>query len=141
MFKFTTLSISPSPDNVHNTCIQAARLPRLIRVHHTIKDFFFKIVGDGTKLLGIILLTGIFLMLFAVINIQLFGYIEPSNECEEFGEHFDNFFLVCMSEISHACMSVVLIICMYVKRKERIGKEKTTYILHTVYMQCVGDQI
>ena len=75
--------------------LQAARLPRLLRTHHTINNFFFKIVGDGTKLLVIILLTGIFLMFFAVINMQLFGYIEPSNECKAIGDgHFDNFFLV-----------------------------------------------
>ena len=77
--------------------MQAARLPRLLRAHHTIKKFFFKIVGDGTKLLVIILLTGIFLVVFAVINIQLFGYIAPSQECKAFGNGpFENFFVVCM---------------------------------------------
>lgn len=72
--------------------IQAARLPRLLRSFKTIKRFFFKIVGDGTRLFVIILLTGIFLMIFAVINVQLFGYLEPSSQCKN--NHFDNFFLV-----------------------------------------------
>ena len=77
--------------------MQAARLPRLLRAHHTIKKFFFKIVGDGTKLLVIILLTGIFLVFFAVINMQLFGYIVPSKECKAFGNGpFENFFVVRM---------------------------------------------
>ena len=75
--------------------LQAARLPRLIRAHKNIRNFFFKIVGDGTKLLAIITLTGIFLMFFAVINMQLFGYIDPNPQCKNFGNgHFDNFFLV-----------------------------------------------
>lgn len=74
---------------------QAARLPRLLRAFKTIKRFFFKIIGDGTKLLVIILLTGVFLMSFAVINVQLFGYLQPSNMCKEIAnDYFRNFFLV-----------------------------------------------
>ena len=60
-------------------------------------------MGDGTKLLVIILLTGIFLMFFAVINMQLFGYIVPDPECKKFG-HFDNFFLVL-------CIHLPLFVC------------------------------
>ena len=75
---------------------QSARLVRLIRLSKTFKRFFFKIIGDGTKLLVIILITGGFLVVFAMINIQLFGYLEPKEECNSIGKgHFDNFFLVC----------------------------------------------
>ena len=80
--------------SAHHFSSQAARLPRLLRSHRTVKRFFFKIVGDGTKLLVIIVLTGLFLMFFAIINMQFFGYIEPKSQCRDFDNHFENFFLV-----------------------------------------------
>ena len=46
----------------------------------------------------IIVLTGVFLMFFAVINMQLFGYLDPPKECLDIGKgQFGNFFLVCIS--------------------------------------------
>ena len=39
------------------------------------KKFFLKILGDGTRLFVVILITLVFLVWFAVINMQLFGYL------------------------------------------------------------------
>jgi len=57
-----------------------------------VKKFFLKILGDGTRLLVVILMTLVFLVWFAVINMQLFGYLQPVIECSRVGNHFSGLF-------------------------------------------------
>ena len=67
---------------------QSLRLPRLLRLFPAVKKFFLKILGDGTRLFVVILMTLVFLVWFAVINMQLFGYLRPEPECRNFDNQF-----------------------------------------------------
>ena len=67
---------------------QSLRLPRLLRLFSAVKKFFLKILGDGTRLFVVILMTLVFLVWFAVINMQLFGYLRPEPDCENFDNQF-----------------------------------------------------
>lgn len=80
------------PFTVH----QALRLPRAIRLFPPLKRFVFKILGGGLKLLVVFLFVIVFLVWFAVVSMQIFGYLDTEPECERFGtdDSFGNFFYV-----------------------------------------------
>lgn len=61
---------------------QALRLPRALRLVPQMKRFFSRIIGDGFRLLIVVLIVLVFLGWFAVISMQLFGYVEPRPGCE-----------------------------------------------------------
>jgi hypothetical protein len=58
--------------------------------------FVFKILGGGLKLLVVFLIVAVFLVWFAVVSMQIFGYLDSEPECERFDidESFGNFFYV-----------------------------------------------
>ena len=55
-----------------------------------LKRFLFKILGDGTQLFLVILMTLIFLIWISVITMQFFGYIESSPECDQIPGKFSS---------------------------------------------------
>ena len=82
--------------------LQSLRLPRLLRLFPAVKKFFLKILGDGTRLFVVILMTLIFLVWFAVINMQLFGYLRPELGCRNFDNQFSGLTSVRTSLIPRA---------------------------------------
>lgn len=61
------------------------------------KKFVSKILGDGAQLIIVVLIVIVFLVWFAVVNMQLFGYIEPEERCERLGsDSFRDFFHVSL---------------------------------------------
>ena len=88
--------LPPPPPNFLS---QSLRLPRLLRLFSAVKKFFLKILGDGTRLFVVILMTLVFLVWFAVINMQLFGYLRPEPECENFDNQFSGLTNVSISLI------------------------------------------
>lgn len=78
------------------TVYQAFRLPRAIRLFPPLKRFVFKILGGGLKLLVVFLIVAVFLVWFAVVSMQIFGYLDSEPECDRFDidESFGNFFYV-----------------------------------------------
>ena len=83
-----SLSFFPLPPLPPKFLSQSLRLPRLLRLFSAVKKFFLKILGDGTRLFVVILMTLVFLVWFAVINMQLFGYLRPEPDCENFDNQF-----------------------------------------------------
>ena len=74
---------------------QALRLPRAIRLVPPLKRFFLKILGGGLKLLVVFLIVAVFLVWFAVVSMQIFGYLDTEEVCDRFGiDQFGNFFNV-----------------------------------------------
>ena len=59
-----------------------------------LRKFTQQITGDGTQLVVVTLITLFFLIWFAVINMQLFGYLSPKENCDDISNHFDNFLSV-----------------------------------------------
>lgn len=78
------------------TVYQALRLPRAIRLFPPLKRFVFKILGGGLKLLVVFLIVAVFLVWFAVVSMQIFGYLDSEPGCDRFdiNEFFGNFFYV-----------------------------------------------
>ena len=77
---------------------QALRLPRAIRLVPPLKRFCLKIFGSGLKLLVVFLIVAVFLIWFAIVSMQLFGYLDTEDECSRFGnDQFGNIFKVCCS--------------------------------------------
>ena len=94
------------------TVHQALRLPRAIRLFPPLKRFVFKILGGGLKLLVVFLIVAVFLVWFAVVSMQIFGYLDSEPGCDRFNidESFGNFFyvrlfcFVCMFLCMRACL-------------------------------------
>ena len=77
---------------------QALRLPRVLRLVPQMKRFFATIIGDGVRLLVIVLIVLVFLVWFAVISMHIFGYMEPEPQCERLGpDSFRDFLHVSLS--------------------------------------------
>ena len=75
--------------------MQALRLPRAVQIVPSLKRFFFKILGGGLKLFVVFLIVVIFLVWFAVVSMQIFGYLDTEEACERFGsDQFGDFFSV-----------------------------------------------
>ena len=64
---------------------QALRLPRALRLFPQMKHFFITIFGDGARLIIVVLIVLVFLIWFAVVSMQIFGYMVPDPECERLG--------------------------------------------------------
>ena len=80
---------------------QALRLPRAIRLFPPLKRFVFKILGGGLKLLVVFLIVAVFLVWFAVVSMQIFGYLDSEPDCDRFDidVSFGNFFYVRLCSI------------------------------------------
>ena len=75
--------------------LQALRLFRILRLNISMKKFLFKVLGGGTRLAVVILMTLVFLIWFSVISMQFFGFLNPMEGCERVSDgHFDNFLQV-----------------------------------------------
>lgn len=99
------------------TVYQALRLPRAIRLFPPLKTFVFKILGGGLKLLVVFLIVAVFLVWFAVVSMQIFGYLDSEPECGIFDidESFGNFFYVrvvvfCMHDF-YVCLHSSFRLC------------------------------
>ena len=76
---------------------QALRLPRAIRLVPPLKRFCLKIFGSGLKLFVVFLIVAVFLLWFAIISMQIFGYLSTEEECSRFGsDQFGNIFKVSL---------------------------------------------
>lgn len=64
---------------------QSLRLPRALRLVREMRQFFSSIIGDGIRLLIVVLLVIVFLIWFAVVSMQIFGYLAPEAGCERVG--------------------------------------------------------
>lgn len=78
------------------------------------RRFFSTIIGDGVRLLIVVLLVLVFLVWFAVVSMQLFGYVQPQEGCERLGtDMFRDFPHVSSSQLdskshdSHMTMTTV----------------------------------
>ena len=75
-----------------------------MRLVPQMKKFFFRIIGDGVRLVIVILLVLIFLVWFAVISMQLFGYLVPEEGCGRLGsDQFRDFFHVSLPHSPFTC--------------------------------------
>ena len=91
---------------------QALRLPRALRLFDAIKRFMFKTIGDGSRLLVVLVLTLVFLMWFSVVSMQFFGYLEPKPECVITGaDQFSNVLLVSAPAHGEARATSALCLC------------------------------
>ena len=57
----------------------------MLRLVPSVKRFFLKIIGNGVKLLVVILIVLVFMGWFAIVSMQFFGYLEPAEGCGRFG--------------------------------------------------------
>lgn len=56
-----------------------------MRLVLVLRRFVSSIIGDGVRLLIVVLLVLVFLVWFAVVSMQIFGYLEPAEGCERLG--------------------------------------------------------
>lgn len=59
------------------------RLPRALNLSSHMRKFFLSIIGDGIRLLIVILIVLVFLIWFAIISMLVFGYLKAEPECKE----------------------------------------------------------
>ena len=77
--------------------MQALRLPRAVQLIPPLKRFCFKLLGGGLKFFVVFLIVSIFLVWFAVVSMQIFGYLDTEEACERFGsDQFGDFFSVSL---------------------------------------------
>ena len=77
--------------------MQALRLPRAVQLIPPLKKFCLKLFGGGLKFFVVFLIVSIFLVWFAVVSMQIFGYLDTEESCERFGsDQFGDFFSVSL---------------------------------------------
>ena len=82
---------------------QALRLPRLIRSFKPLREFFSKITGNK-RIVVLLIITLVVILWLAVVNMQIFGYLEPASGCQRVGGgHFGNIFEVSNSNTHTQC--------------------------------------
>ena len=80
-------------ESTHPHHPQALRLLRALRLVPQMRKFFSTFIGDGVRLVIVVLLVVVFLVLFAVLSMQLFGYLDPQPGCEP-TDYFRDFIYV-----------------------------------------------
>ena len=66
------------------TYFQVFRIARLIKASPMLEDFVYKIFGPGKKLGGLVIFTGILLIVTSAISLQLFCYVPKLNKFTNF---------------------------------------------------------
>lgn len=96
------LNILALSERLNNGCIQqGARLLRVLRLP-ILKEFFYRVIGNGSRFLMVIFTVLLFLCCFAILSVQVFGYLPTEPECEDTGEsQFVNFIEVSLFLPSH----------------------------------------
>ena len=73
------------------------------------KKFFFKVLGGGTRLAVVMVMTLVFFIWFSIISMQLFGFLDPEALCSNVsGGHFGNFLSVRFFEFACNCLDFLL---------------------------------
>uniref|UniRef100_A0A8R1EUZ8 Ion transport domain-containing protein n=1 Tax=Caenorhabditis japonica TaxID=281687 RepID=A0A8R1EUZ8_CAEJA len=80
------------------TYFQVFRIARLIKASPMLEDFVYKIFGPGKKLGGLVIFTGILLIVTSAISLQLFCYVPNLNKFTNFPVAFMSMFQIITQE-------------------------------------------
>ncbi|PAV58369.1 hypothetical protein WR25_23917 isoform A [Diploscapter pachys] len=80
------------------TYFQVFRIVRLIKASPMLEDFVYKIFGPGKKLGGLVLFTGILLIITSAISLQLFCYVPNLKKFITFPVAFTTMFQIITQE-------------------------------------------